>query len=353
MAFFSYSWLGTNNNGKTNNVLVGLDVVILISVVIYIGLREPFAPEFGDSYSYSSSILHYWGTPFYWDWGEKSPISSNLIRYFGCNNYSPNDFYLLISAIYFGGIWYACRKLFPKDSLAAFLVYLAAFSTFSYSTNGIRAGVAASSFLVAITFNDYGRRNNLLLCFLFLLISIGFHHSMRLTVVAFVICMLIRKPQVYTAFWLVCLLIAALNITYFQELFVDLGEDMEDEKIIAYLTETSLTSKMGITGFRYDFVLYSAIPILIGWVMMYFKEVKSQSFVFLLNLYTLINAIWLLCIQAAFTNRIAYLSWSMYPIVLIYPFLNSSWGREHYNTFKVVAYGHLAFTLFMHIVYYG
>ena len=73
----------------------------------------------------------------------------------------------------------------------------------------------------------------------------------------------------------------------------------------------------------------------------------------LLNLYLCLNGIWMLCMYAAFTNRIAYLSWFLYPIVLVYPFLQEDWGKGRYRTFSMVMLGHLGFTLFMSIVYYA
>ena len=105
-------------------------------------------------------------------------------------------------------------------------------------------------------------------------------------------------------------------------------------------------------GFRIDFILYSFVPILVGWIAVLKKRIESRVYLFILNIYTFINGIWLLCIYATFTNRIAYLSWGLYPILLIYPFLKEDWGDGQYKIFKWVAYGHLGFTLFMNLVYY-
>ena len=71
----------------------------------------------------------------------------------------------------------------------------------------------------------------------------------------------------------------------------------------------------------------------------------------LLNLYLCTNGVWMLCMYANFTNRIAYLSWFLYPIVLIYPFLNEELGPQRYRQFSKVMLCHLAFTLFMAFIY--
>ena len=70
-------------------------------------------------------------------------------------------------------------------------------------------------------------------------------------------------------------------------------------------------------------------------------------------MYLMTNAIWMLCMYAEFTNRIAYLSWFQYPVVLIYPFLKEQWGVNQYPLVKKIAYGHLVFTLFMELVFYA
>lgn len=308
---------------------------------------------FVDTAAYTLFYERHFGEVFSFDWDAQNLLFDNIFYYMSNNIKEVVWFYLLISFIYFGSIWYICRRMFPQHCLASFLVYLAAFSTYSYATNGIKAGAAASFFLMALALNE-NKSKLKLLSFVFLVISMGFHHSMRIPVAAFIICKIIKKPWIYTAFWVFCFIIAALHITFFQEFFVGLGEELGDEKVIGYLSiDEDLSDEISFNGFRLDFILYSVVPIIVGWIGVYGRKIESKGYHFLLNLYTLINAIWLLCIYANFTNRIAYLSWLMYPIVLVYPLLRENWGDDRYVVFKYVAYGHLLFTLFMAFVYYG
>ena len=107
-------------------------------------------------------------------------------------------------------------------------------------------------------------------------------------------------------------------------------------------------------GFRLDFILYSAVPVVVGWYAIFIKKLElSHCYQNLLNLYLCLNGIWMLCMYANFTNRIAYMSWFLYPIVLIYPLLQEQWGENRYKVFNLALLGHLGFTLFMDIVYYG
>ena len=71
-------------------------------------------------------------------------------------------------------------------------------------------------------------------------------------------------------------------------------------------------------------------------------------------MYLTCNGIWMLCMYAQFTNRIAYLSWFMYPILLVYP-CYAIVDKNHPLVLvrqKVVLL-HLAFTLFMDLIYYA
>ena len=60
------------------------------------------------------------------------------------------------------------------------------------------------------------------------------------------------------------------------------------------------------------------------------------------------NAFWIMVIRAEFSNRFAYLSWFLYPIVLAYPLLKLKiWPKTQGNKTAVIMAGHLAFTLLM------
>jgi hypothetical protein len=124
--------------------------------------------------------------------------------------------------------------------------------------------------------------------------------------------------------------------------------DVGNEHAADYLTGVGQATK----GFRIDFILYSAVPILLGRWLSFKNFTKSQQYQFILNVYTLVNSIWMLCMYAEFTNRIAYLSWFMYPIVLIYPFINEEYLSHKVGLMKIFVCGHLFFTLFMEIIYY-
>ena len=338
---YSESRLDRNENGFSLGVFL-----LTLFLVLFIGERPISGRYFVDMSMYRHMWNLYEGTNYRITWNTTNKVFDNLLNSMASSGANVYTFFVLIAAIYFIGIAWACSSLFPRDKMAAFLVYLGAFSTYGFGTNGIKAGAAASLFLVALAM--YAKRKWLWMT-VFLFLSWGFHHSMVLPVVAFVACLFVKNPRWYFAFWVLCFFMAMFHITFIQTLFAGFIDEEGAEYLMGY--ESHIRHDI-LGGFRIDFIAYSAAPIVIGWIAVFKKQIVSREYMFLLNVYILINSVWLLCMYAEFTNRISYLSWLMLPIVLIYPYLNEEWGEGQYRTFQWVALGHLSFTLFLQYIYY-
>lgn len=339
-----YSSMPDSRLSKNESNSNSSSLIITIAMILFIGLR-PQHRLFVDMSNYNMSFMMLRGRVFEFNPDATNRIFDNFMYYMATNGYDIAIFFFIMAAVYFGALYISSRKLFPYDTLYAIVIYLGAFSTFSYGTNGIKAGAAATVFLCAL---GYNKRK--LVCILLLLASIGIHHSMILLVVAFVICFFYRNPKVYIYGWFVALLLALAHVTYFQQL---LG-GMADEGGAEYLTlEGVSSSALYVTGFRFDFVFYSFFPIATGSYAIFRHGYKSSFYNWIFCTYVLANAVWMLCMYANFTNRIAYLSWLMLPVVLVYPFFDKQFVSKQYNKLNVVAWGHLGFTIMMEVVYYG
>lgn len=314
-----------------------VSIVLLVLAILFIGCR-PISEYFVDMTQYLGIYQRNGGNPFVFTFDTDNFIYDNFLNFCASVYLEPRIFYIIIATIYFSCIYMAVRKLFNTDTLLSFLVYLSAFSTFSYGVNGIKAGAAAAVFLVAIAYNDK-KFVSLILCF----ISYGLHHAMILPVCAYLIAMFVKKYNLILFIWFLCLSIAAAHITYFQYVFASLTDDHGASYLLA--------DNAIISGFRIDFILYSAVPIVLGYYFLHKKLVDSK-YLLLWNIYVICNSIWLLCTYASYTNRIAYLSWLLYPIVLIYPFLKNR--KMTYSPWLILVVSlHLTFTLIMNFIYYG
>ena len=323
-------------------------VITCVLFVLFVGLRPTSGAYFCDMANYAGEYQFKVGSYFEFEWDTENKIWDNLFHWWYSVDLGFNNFMLTMCAVNFGCTLLACRRLFPNDTLIAFLVFLGAFSTFSYATNGVKAGVAASIFLLAVTYYK-----NWKICIPLLAISLGFHHSEIMPIGAFVIACFYKNTKMLLYGWIACVLISAAHISWFQELFAAFTADqMKDAHGAGYLTATADSAIDYITGFRPDFILYSAAPVYVGWLAINKKNIKSEFYEFFLNVYLITNSIWMLCMYASFTNRIAYLSWALYPLILIYPFLKENWGNNQYKVFSKVVMYHLGFTLVMVYIYY-
>lgn len=312
---------------------------LMVICILFIGFR-PVDMAFGDMVGYNRGYKLTMGKTFSFESDTTNFIFDNILPFFAGLGYSATFYFTFIATIYFGAMYIACKKLFPNNLLVAYLACLTAFSTFSYGTNGIKAGAAASIFLVALAYKD-----KLWLTILLSLFSWGFHHSMSVVLIAYLCSRFFKGTKWYFWGWLVALVIATLNITYFQTLFAE----YTDEQGVNYLRPDKYAY---LTGFRPDFILYSIAPIVIGFYMVFIRHIKDAGYELWLRIYLLTNTVWLLSIYASFSNRIAYLSWFLYPVVLIYPYLKIIWHKRQYSFAKQAVVYQYLFTLFMQAIYY-
>ena len=153
-----------------------------------------------------------------------------------------------------------------------------------------------------------------------------------------------RNTKLNISFWLFCIVLGLLFQEQFKTLFSGL---INDERMASYLNAEVDKEMFSHTGFRWDFLAYSALPIIIGWFITSKNKVIDKTYAFILHTYIFSNAFWVLINTAAYSNRFAYLSWFLYPIVLIYPFCKFIFLRNQSVILGILLIGMTAFTYFM------
>ena len=188
------------------------------------------------------------------------------------------------------------------------LFYIGAFSFYGYAVNGIRNGVACSFVILALAGVCKGERTwPIILSF----IAIGCHKSTALPLAAMFFTYFVKNPKLMYATWFGAI---ALSLVF---------------------------------G-RWDFLLYSAMPILLGWYAVFKRKVYNHTYLILLGTYIYANAFWVMVIRGLFSNRFAYLSWFIYPIVLAYPLLNLPvFKKNHSKKTAWILLAHFGFTTIM------
>lgn len=313
-------------------------LLFTIIMIIYIAIR-PNSPLFSDGPGYWYGILDHRWEHYTLEEVSNQFATKYLMSMLSSNEVDPRIGFYLFSIINYGFAFLAMRKMFPKDTLLAMIMYCGAFCTFGGAVNGIKNGMAASLFLCAIAYKD-----NWKYYVPFLILSFGLHHSMQLSIAAFLACKFYTKTRNYSYAWIFGLVMASAHITYFQIIFAG----YTDESGQGYLITDA---DSWVTGFRLDFVLYSAAPLIVAWWISHERKIQiDKSYTFSINVYLLMNTIWMLCMYSSYTNRIAALSWSIFPILLLYPFLNMRIVRNQYKYVTYTVWGQLVFTTFMTLI---
>ena len=106
------------------------------------------------------------------------------------------------------------------------------------------------------------------------------------------------------------------------------------------------------TGFRWDFLLYSAFPVAMIWYVTRFRRFTDKAYTLFANVYLFCNAFWIMVIRSSFSNRFAYLSWFIYPVVMAMPLLRMNLWKDQDRKTAIILFFYGAFTFFMFFVYY-
>lgn len=282
-----------------------MTLVVFTIVVLLMGLFPILKNDFGDR------ELYYWGyiniqrgidTGGLKDWGYY--YFQRLVSFL------PVRYYFIYSAfIYTLCIYFFCRSISKKYVGILFLGFILSFLFINYGINTMRAGIASSLVLLALTFRDKKT-----ICFALLIVAITIHFSMVIPVIAYVLARYCDKTKTYLIIWLTCIPLSFILGHFFEHFFVDISPDERASYLAVNAADTHYKVE-----FRVTFILYSCLPVFLGYYYIYKKGFQDKFYKNLYNMYLLTNTFWILIIRANFSDRFAYLSWFIYSVILLYP----------------------------------
>lgn len=254
-----------------------------------------------------------------------------------------SGFFTVIAFCYIYFQYKGSIGLLRRKSSMLYWFIIGAFSFTGYAYNGIRNGLACSIIYLALPYIFSERKKDWLIAVFIFCIATSIHISTLLPILCiFVVRFVIQSFKHCLYIWFSSIILSLLFGSYFMSFFSGF---MGNERLDGYL-ET-----MSSHGFRWDFLLYSIIPILLAYYYNFYLRVTDRVYNFLINSYILANALWILVINASFSNRFAYLSWFLYPIVISYPLIKYK-SNDYILKQNWAIIAHSAFTVFMWFVYY-
>ena len=340
LAVFIQSGAQSIDNSANLKIKRNLGIFLVYFVLIYMGTRPLSGRYFGDMRTYSVRYLGYAagqelfvGKDIFFDYFMK--FCSSIM--------SVEMFFLICSALYVYPLYLASKKMFEGYWFYCFLMIVISMSFWSYGTNGIRNGIATSFFTYAIT------RERPLYKYLWMLLAVAFHQSLIIPIIAYFISTKFNKTSLYFKLWLITIPLSIILGSFWEGFFMNLGL-FETERAEGYLTGgEEFAEQFSSTGFRWDFLLYSATGTFAGWYFIIKKKFQDPLYSHIFNVYLICNAFWILVIRATFSNRFAYLSWFLLGIVIIYPLLKNRFFLKQHNVVAKVTFVYFLFTFLLNV----
>lgn len=327
-------------------------LVCTVFFIFYLGLR-PVTRDFIDMpmYAYDYECIDF--TADYLPIGFHSEWFWRNIGVFCVHiGMNVNEYFFLIELVYLGGMFACCMLIMRENLWLSMLFFFTAFSTYSYGINGVRNGMACSIELVAMCLLIQESKAKKLLSYILMFLALGIHRSTLLPSFAAIATVYVVKDTKWAfRFWLISIALSLTIGPLVEQVFVALGFDERMTSYGQYETERQ-AEVFSHTGFRWDFLLYSSAPVAMIWYVTRYRRFTDIAFTMFANVYLLCNAFWIIVIRADFSNRFAYLSWFIYPVVLAYPLLRMNLWKDQDRKTAIILFLYSAFLFFMYFIYY-
>lgn len=354
VAFALCGFIFLRYSGSTNNRLLlqqnTFVPTLLLSVlaILYLGLR-PTHYLFGDMVTYAKGYRYGQMTgiaveakgEWFFAWIQQVLINLGM---------KENIFFLVCSIGYIYLQYWVCRKLLWENVWIAMLFILSAFEFYVFAVNGIRNGLACAIVMaaMAIAIQAKGNTKKLILAAIIALLARGIHSSVIIPIGCAIVALYwIKNPKYALYIWLASIAVSLVAGSYFVGL---IGDMSAAESSYNDYTHHQTESEFSRTGFRWDFLLYSAMPVWLIYYVNIKRKIRENIFDFLAVTYLLANSFWILVIQVNYSNRFAYLSWFLYPLVLAYGLIRLKIWEDQDRRIGFFLLVHAGFTLTMFLL---
>lgn len=350
LTVFQYSFSNDRiiNHTKSSNDVFSFFIALLL--IIFIGWRTYFGVYIQDTRSYD------WGWKLISNENSFGDISKEgdwlfqfLQLFFFKIGASFEMFMTFVAFIYIAPIFIIAKKLLNSQYWLFLIFCITTFSFFSGAVNGIRNAMASRIVMLALCFISCKRNRDYLIAIILFMIAIPIHHSVAVTITcALISTLFIRDTKIGMAIWLLAIPVGFFLSGTGDVLGEWLKENTDETRLIDYssLEDTSFSGD----GFRWDFLLYSSMPVLMSWYVTIKRNFKDSAYNIIANTYMLTNAVWIILIRIPYNNRVANLSWILYPLVIGYPLLRFNIWKNQDRKLAFILFVYASFTFVMYLL---
>lgn len=317
-------------------------------LIVYIGFR-PISWAFGDMplYNHKWNITEVDSIDLFFDY-ESEWFFEFLIRICKLLVQDSQFWFFVVELFYIGCQFWACKKLLWENVWLAIMFVFFSYQFFTFGTNGLRNGMGTAIMMLSLSFFAERSKIGFTIGVLLFIIAMGCHRSVIIPMAALMVSLfVIKKVKSALYIWIGCIILSLFFGGFFQGLFASLGFD---SRMSDYSNSSEvIMNQFSHVGFRWDFLLYSSMPVLLAWYVQRLG-VSDKTFTLLANTYIIANSFWILVCRVAYSNRFAYLSWFMYALVIAYAVIRLPiWKNQDKKTGQILIV-HSLFTIFMYII---
>lgn len=323
-------------------------LILSVLLAVWMGAR-PFT-GYGDTMTYHLSYLQAGesgameimvDTGTEWVWGLLTIVCHAF-------DLDTNGYFTVIALLYVLSATWAMKKFVPTAPYLGFLFLVSSLFFLNFGLNGLRNGLACHFILLAMAFYMDDKR---IIAGIIAFIALGTHRSVMLPIASMIAAVtVLRNPKHAFYIWLASIPLSLVSGTFFMRWLSGLNID---DRISAYAEGHGHGYLFSSLGFRWDFIAYSSMPIALYWFVCLKKRLRDGWFNTIATTYMLANAVWVLLIRMEYSNRFAYLSWFLIPVMVVYPFCNmKAWGRSQDLMAGLTLLFYCLFTVFMQLVFW-
>ena len=258
---------------KLSKVNFSISNILLIMLpILFIGLRDPYGSWLflGDTHSYTITFYDIKNNSFEIT---KDPLFYSLMYFFSLIS-NVEVFYLFCSICYVLLPFYLFRNIEKKYVFILTALHICSFSFWGFGANGLRNGLAVALFLYGLKFLN----KKPIYFYILALLSTQLHASLFLPLIAFSLSFFYKNTKFYLNFWLISIIISFFygkkiqsTLEFYFSLF-----GFKDDRVNVYSIENNLIETFQTTIFRLDFVIYSALPVLLGYLLIFKHKYFNQ-----------------------------------------------------------------------------
>ena len=314
-------------------------VILLLTVILFIGLRDPFGSSkyLGDTSVYTGIFKD---LAIHGDTVATKDLGFYFFMWLASRVMNIQLFYLLCAVLYVLPVYYSFNKWFKNKAIFALVIYIVSMSFWPYGINGLRNGLATSFIIFS-----FSQKDKKWLMIIIMFVAASFHKSVILPIIAYFISLSYSNTKTLVTIWLILVIIMAVIGKDFGSTINTLMSAMFESNR-AGISITDKYNSIFRSGFRLDFILYSSCAIAAGYYYLK-KGAVDRFYIQLLNIYIISNTVWVIFIYAAYTNRVAFLSWFILPVIIIYPLLKYAIFKYQNLYIAYIIICTLGFTIFL------